>query len=220
MTFIINFHGIGEAKRPYEEGEKPYWISVDSFRAILDLAAAQDMPIGLSFDDGNDSDYLYAVPELQKRGLSADFFVLAGKIDKTGYLSAQQIAAIDNDPLFAIGSHGMDHQPWPLQDDAALMREIAQSQAILSQICGRSIESAGLPFGRYDRRVMAALKKSGYKIVYSSDGGPRLRRAMPIPRFSVRNDTKIEALAQMISKWQSMAQVIKTEMRVSLKALR
>jgi hypothetical protein len=43
---------------------------------------------------------------------------------------------------------------------------------------------------------------------------------MPIPRFSVRNDTKIEALAQMISKWQSMTQVIKTEMRVSLKALR
>lgn len=220
MQFILNFHGIGEARRPYEDGEEPYWISQSFFHEILDLVQEQPVPIRISFDDANDSDYYIGMAELQKRGIAADFYVLAGKLGQSGYLSEAQVKSIDDNPLFNIGSHGMDHQPWPELDDAALMREITQSKAILSEICGRSIDSVGLPFGRYDRRIITALKKAGYKIIYSSDGGPRLRRAMPIPRFSVRGDTSLEALAQMVSKWQSMHQAIKTEIRVTLKALR
>lgn len=219
MTFIINFHGIGEAKRPYEDGEEPYWISAERFFAILDLVEAQKRPVGLSFDDGNDSDFLIALPELRKRGLRADIFVLAGKINQPGYLSTAQVAAIDADPLFTIGSHGMDHQPWPEQDDDSLIREVVQSRAILSQICGRPIETAGLPFGRYDRRVLNALRNAGYTIIYSSDGGPRLRAAMPIPRFSIRNDTSLDLLAQMLTTWQSMTHRVLVDIRAFLKAL-
>lgn len=114
----------------------------------------------------------------------------------------------------------MDHQPWPELDDAALMREITQSKAILSEICGRTIDSAGLPFGRYDRRIITALKKAGYKIIYSSDGGPRLRRAMPIPRFSVRNDMALHRLADIMLTCHSFGRRAKNEAKNMLKSWR
>ncbi|MEO1045708.1 MAG: polysaccharide deacetylase family protein [Pseudomonadota bacterium] len=219
MTFILNFHGLGTPKRPYEEGEAPYWISESVFHDTLDLVERTSAPLSITFDDGNDSDYHIAVPELRRRAMKASFFVLVGKLDQTGYLTSEQVAEIDSDPLFAIGSHGMDHQPWPDQDDAALTRELVRSRDILSQICGRSIDDAGLPFGRYDRRVMQALKQAGYGAIYSSDGGPRLSDSNPIPRFSVRKDTSMDGFGDFLANAQSSSARVRQEAKCIMKQL-
>jgi peptidoglycan/xylan/chitin deacetylase (PgdA/CDA1 family) len=220
MTFILNFHGIGTAKRPFEDGEEPYWITEERFIEILDLAQASGQPFAITFDDGNDSDYLIALPELKKRGLAAVFFVLAGKLDETGYLSRDQVADIDREELFTIGTHGMDHQPWPDVEAPELEREISTSNTILSEICGREIDQAGLPFGRYNREVMAKLKRTGHKTIYSSDGGPRLTGANPIPRFSVRQDTVLQMLADMMKTCQSISRRVKNETKSIIKSWR
>jgi len=220
MSFVLNFHGIGEAKRAYEDGEEPYWIADDQYRAALDIVEAASEPVSITFDDGNDSDYLLGVPELQMRGLEATFFVLAGKIGRTGYLTREMVAQIDADRLFSIGSHGMDHRAWPDLDDDELQGEIAGAQSLLGEICGRLVTDAGLPFGRYDRRVMGLLKKSGHSCIYSSDGMPRLRHTNPIPRYSIRKDTDMRSLAEMIANQGSIMARAKSELRSTLKALR
>lgn len=217
MSFILNFHGIGKPERPFEENEDPYWISQDQFIAILDNIEQRDVHI--TFDDGNDSDALIAAPILSQRGLKADFFVLAGKIGRKGYLSETQIKRLEGDPLFSIGSHGMDHRAWTDIDDAALSYEVKTSQNRLSQLCGRMVDSAGLPFGRYNRRVLKALKIAGYNSVYSSDGSPKLSSVSPIPRFSIRNDTDIPQLENDIDNNQAMIKRLKNEAKIGLKAL-
>ncbi|MHA7820212.1 MAG: polysaccharide deacetylase family protein [Erythrobacter sp.] len=219
MSFVLNFHGIGSAKRPYEEGEEPYWIDEETFSACLDIAGASKVPVEITFDDGNDSDYLIAVPELRKRGLKATFFVLAGKLDKPGYLTSEQVREIDADPLFSIGSHGMDHQPWPLLGDDELLRETVRSQHILEELCGRRIDAAGLPFGRYDRRVMRRLANQGYTTIYSSDGSPRLGSGTPIPRFSMRTDTQLAQLASRIEASRGFVSRLRRELTSRLKSL-
>ena len=216
----MNFHGLGAAKRPYEDGEEPYWISEEQFRAALDLVEDAAVPVVITFDDGNDSDYLLGVPELRKRGLEATFFVLAGKIGRSGYLTREMVAEIDADPLFAIGSHGMDHRAWPDLADTDLQNEIAGAQSTLSEICGRPVSEAGLPFGRYDRRVLAKLQETGHSTIYSSDGMPRLRQSNPIPRYSIRKDTSMGDLAKMIANQGSIMARAKSELRSTLKALR
>lgn len=219
MQFILNFHGIGHAKRPYEDNEQPYWVDEGYFCQILDFIQSQKSQIGITFDDGNDSDYLIAAPELRKRGLGAEFFILAGKLGQMGYLNSDQVMALDQDPSFAIGSHGMDHRPWTELDTDALHYEVTHSQSILSEICGRTIDTVGLPFGRYNRTVIQKLNKVNYRKIYSSDGGARLTGANPIARYSIRNDLAIDSLANMIKTYERMASRIKSEARATLKSM-
>ncbi|WP_438727179.1 polysaccharide deacetylase family protein [Parasphingorhabdus sp. DH2-15] len=219
MHFIINFHGIGAPVRAFEYGEEPYWISRDFFTDILDMLQRQPRPFAISFDDGNNSDYAIAVPELQQRRLKADFFVLAGKLNQPGYLTSDQVRIIDNDDLFTIGSHGLHHQPWPDLDKDEMQREITASRAILSDLCNRPIVDAGLPFGRYNRNVMRSLQNAGYKRIYSSDGGQRVITTNPIPRFSVRNDTALSDLADTLNNSAHISQRIRNEVKARIKAL-
>ncbi len=220
MSLILNFHGIGSPDRPYEAGEEPYWISEEQFTSFLDFAQSASTPIKITFDDGNGSDFSIAVPELRQRGIKATFFVLAGKLDQAGYLSSCQAVEIDTDPLFLIGSHGMDHQPWPELSQDELLRETAHSQQILSQLCGRPITEVGLPFGRYDRRTLKRLIEQGYKTIYSSDGSPRFTSDNPIPRFSPRKTTSLSDLRTLVRNGDSVASRLKREAILRVKALR
>ena len=45
----------------------------------------------LSFDDGNSSDVEIALPALRERGLPRRFFVVAGRLDRPGSLSRDDV---------------------------------------------------------------------------------------------------------------------------------
>jgi len=221
MPFILNFHGIGAATtRDYEEGERPYWISVERFRMLLDTFAApiRSGRMVLTFDDGNASDAEIAAPELIERGVSAMIFVLAGKLDRPGYLSSEQVRELDAKG-FTIGSHGLDHRPWPSLGDDDLRAETAESRAILERILARPVTSAALPFGRYDGRVLRALRAADYKMVYSSDGAQRLTSASPIPRFSVRDDTDDRSIVERMNATAPIRRAAQ-ELKIRMKAAR
>ena len=161
--FIINFHGVGKPPRAYELGEEPYWVDRVYFENILDFVAQHPFSTGvrLTFDDGNSSDYAIAAPELRRRGLSGSFFVLAGKLGREGYLSSVQVRELSAEG-FEIGSHGLNHVVWTNASNAELAREINDSKAILEDITGRSVQSAAVPFGLYDRHVLRELSRHDY----------------------------------------------------------
>ena len=219
MSLVLNFHGIGEASRDFEQGEQPYWLEIGSFTRILDVIAKAQCrgQVMITFDDGNASDFLIAAPELRKRGLQAHFFVLAGKLGEPGYLAAENVAALDSNPDFTIGSHGMMHRPWPECPDDELEWEVSEAKAILSEVCSRPITDVGLPFGRYNRRVLRKLGHHGHTKIYSSDGMPRLTKYGPIPRFSLRNDMPMSKLLRKISHPVPFANRVENELRALVK---
>ena len=181
------FHGIGTPGRTLEPGEAPYWISTDRFERVLDQvqAAAHPDRIRLSFDDGNASDHDIALPRLRARGLSADFFVLSGRIGQPGSLSAEQIRALAAVGM-GIGSHGITHRDWRRIGAVDLEAEVTGSRAVIEGILGRPVTTAGIPFGSYDARVLAALRRAGYEAACSSDRGTMNPQAFLRPRTSVR----------------------------------
>lgn len=195
----ITFHGIGTPRRTLEPGEAPYWISTPRFEAILDRIAAQPDPsrFRISFDDGNLSDLDVALPRLIARNLSADVFVLAGRIGQTGSLSAADIRALAA-ACQRIGSHGIHHRDWRRIPPAELHAELTQSRAALAAITGAPITTASIPFGSYNGRVLTALKSAGYSAAYSSDRGAMTDTAYLRPRTSVRDDTDDAALTQIL----------------------
>ena len=48
----------------------------------------------ISFDDGNASDVGIALPELERRGLKAVFFLLAGRLGQPGSLTEADVTAM------------------------------------------------------------------------------------------------------------------------------
>jgi peptidoglycan/xylan/chitin deacetylase (PgdA/CDA1 family) len=218
--FVINFHGIGNPPRAYEPGEESYWIDRVHFKNILDFVAQRPLGAGvrLTFDDGNSSDYAIAAPELMRRGLGARFFVLAGKFGQEGYLSRAEVRDLAAQG-FEVGSHGLDHVAWTNASDAALVREIKDSKAILEDVTGCPVRSAAVPFGIYDRRVLRELSRHGYQNVFSSDGGPRLTAMVPTPRYSLQRRVVLTSLASLIETSASFSRRARTEARAVIKAL-
>jgi peptidoglycan/xylan/chitin deacetylase (PgdA/CDA1 family) len=81
-----------------------------------------------------------------------------------------------------IGTHGMHHVDWSKLDDARLHIETVDARHRLEDICGCEIGEASIPFGRYDRRVLAKLKAEGYNHVYTSGRGFTTPEAWLKPR--------------------------------------
>ena len=86
-------HGVGTPVRPLEPGEDQYWIKEDQLLDIVDYVRRAQTPVLLSFDDGNASDFDTALPILQRFGVTAQFFVVAGRVGQPGWLDAEALRA-------------------------------------------------------------------------------------------------------------------------------
>ncbi|MFC0532189.1 polysaccharide deacetylase family protein [Phytohabitans kaempferiae] len=182
---VINicFHGVGKPRRELEPGEAPYWVEEDQFLAILDEIATWPS-VRISFDDGNASDVDIALPALVERGLTADFFVLAGRLDSAGSLGEDDVRELRRRGM-TVGSHGMWHRPWRGMDPGTSNDELVEARTRLAGVIGEPIETAACPLGRYDRRLLTEMRRLGYKRVFTSDRRAARRDAWLQPRFSV-----------------------------------
>lgn len=186
----INFHGVGVPHAAVPADEVPYWLSVARFAEVVARIAklkASGRDLRITFDDGNSSDLLEAAPILARHGLLAEFFVLTGRFDDPRYLSPAQLCELSA-LGHGIGLHGRDHVDWRRLDGAGLAAETTGARAALAEVTGRMATSVAIPFGAYDRRVMAALKVAGFTAIHTSDGGPARDGALVRPRTSLRSD--------------------------------
>lgn len=170
---ILNFHGLGRPSGGIPDDERRYWLSVGEFERVLDevLEAPPGMPpVEITFDDGNQSDLELALPALRHRGLRATFFICAGRLGQPHYLDAGGLRALVAEGM-KIGSHGGDHVDWRRQDDAGLGIELEGARQRLEEAVGTPIREASIPFGSYDKRVLARLRAGRWRAAYSSDGG-------------------------------------------------
>jgi peptidoglycan/xylan/chitin deacetylase (PgdA/CDA1 family) len=180
----LTFHGVGEPPRPLAPGEAAVWLSGPRFLALLDAVRDHD-DIRISFDDSNRSDVDIALPALLDRGMSATFFVLAGRLDEPDRLGAEDVRRLVTAGM-GVGSHGLLHRDWRRLDERELTEELMASRRILESVAGTPVADASVPFGSYDRRVLTrARRDSGYARVFTSDGGTARADAWLQPRTSM-----------------------------------
>jgi peptidoglycan/xylan/chitin deacetylase (PgdA/CDA1 family) len=191
---VINlcFHGIGTPRRELEPGEAPYWVTVDLFHAVLDEASGWPN-VQLSFDDGNASDVDIALPALAERGLSADFFVLAGRLGSPGSLDEDAVRRLRRAGM-RVGTHGWAHRSWRNMDGTTRADELVVARQRLAAVAGTAVDRAACPLGQYDRKLLTHLRTLGYDRVFTSDRRPAQSHAWLQPRYSVRRHDTRESL--------------------------
>ena len=131
--------------------------------------ALPSKPIVISFDDGYLSHYSKAMPVLKALGWSG---VLNLEIDnvRPGDLTASQVRG-----LIAAGwevdSHTLTHPDLTTVSDSQLRQELAGSRAYLRKHFHVPANFFCYPAGRYDSRVVAAVKAAGYKAATTTQPG-------------------------------------------------
>jgi peptidoglycan/xylan/chitin deacetylase (PgdA/CDA1 family) len=171
---FLTFHGVGEPPPGTDAAEQKFWLEEKAFLSALDVICTATSSLAsavrVTFDDGNTSDVDIALPALLKRGLTASFFLCAGRIGTPDYLDRLAIRDLLSAGM-AIGSHGMHHADWRNVNDAELDAEIAGARRKLEDVGGREVDEVSIPFGSYDRRVLAKLRSESFRRAYTSDGG-------------------------------------------------
>lgn len=183
----LTVHGIGKPPRELEPGEDGTWVTVAQFEQVMDAAVGRP-DVRITFDDGNSSDIEIALPRLLERGLTAEFFVLAGMLGEPGRLDKADVRELHSAGM-RIGSHGWSHRDWRKVDFPHAVEEMVTAPQVLSSIIGEPVTRVAVPFGSYDRLVLSRLRHAGATLVYTSDGGAASPDSWQQARTSLRHDT-------------------------------
>lgn len=183
-VFNLCFHGIGTPGRALEPDEELYWVEEAQFEDLLEVIGRYPS-VRITFDDGNASDAALALPALRRHDLKATFFIISGRLDQPGSLTSAAARGLVRGGM-TVGSHGMWHRSWRSVNDQELHEELVEAADAIADAAGQPVREVACPFGFYDRRVLAAIRRRGFRRVYTVDGGPARSDAWLQSRYTVR----------------------------------
>ncbi|MDO5435329.1 MAG: polysaccharide deacetylase family protein [Clostridia bacterium] len=147
----------------------------------------------LTFDDGLRDVFDVAYPFLKKEGIPFTAFVLSGKLGQPGYLTAEQLQILADDPLVTIGSHGVSHAHLSRLDEETQKAELETSKAELEDLLRQPVKYFAYPFGDFNETTLRLIKGAGYEAAFAVEGRPLTRRGQGapyrIPRLSIADNT-------------------------------
>lgn len=163
-------------------------------------APLPEKSVVITFDDGYESNYLYAFPILQKYGLRAVIFPIGNEVRLDGanppgwhtYLSEEQMREMHASGLIEFGSHTYAMHDYYngvpcLQAFAAadIAADLEQGEEMFAHIgLPRSIAIA-YPFGKYGDAAKTACQAVGYRLAFTTKSGrvSNASDALALPRM-------------------------------------
>ena len=121
------------------------------------------LPVIISFDDGWETQFEYALPTLEKYHYTATFFVVTDYIGRPGFISWPQLHTLLTEGM-TIGSHTRSHpRLTKIRDPEKLWDQIYNSKAILETQLEAPVEEFAYPYGLHNAKAAAAVKQAGYR---------------------------------------------------------
>lgn len=166
-----------------------------SLREALEAKArgSRERLVALTFDDGYADFRERAMPVLERHGMTATVYVVAGRLDMTNDWDADApqvrlMAAGDIRAAAAsgheIGSHGWTHLRLAGAEAAQLRHEVQASRAMLEDVLQEPVPGFCFPYGSHDDAAVDAVAAAGYRyacVTDTYDGQDSFR----VPRYYV-----------------------------------
>jgi len=144
-------------------------------------SALPSKPIMLSFDDSHEEHFSIAAREMKKYGFKGVFFIMTIAIDKPNYLSSEEIKSL-SDEGHTIACHTYDHPLLTKLRDNEWTKEIDEPRRQLEKIIGKPVYYFAYPYGGWNERAIAELKKSGIKAAFQLSE----QQSQTDPLFTIR----------------------------------
>ncbi len=145
-----------------------------TLREYLAQAQVDEKAVALTFDDGYESIYQYALPILQEYDIRATVFVIShylGKMDdwdvnfggiRFRHLDADGVRAL-HDAGWEIGSHTCSHWDLTRLSAAGRREEVTASKMELERLTQAQVQTISYPFGNTNAEVIADCRAAGYE---------------------------------------------------------
>jgi len=155
--------------KPTDFGGQMEWLARHGYHAVtLDTVwrfwhgrgTLSGHPIVVSFDDGYRSDVGVALPVLKRHGWPGVLNLKVGNL-KPGDLRPVGVRRLIG-AGWEIDAHTITHPDLTRVDDARLRYEVAGSRKQLRHMFHVPVDFFCYPAGRYDARVIAAVRQAGY----------------------------------------------------------
>ncbi len=126
-------------------------------------------PVLLTFDDGTASQYTNALPELNKHGFKALFFIMTVTLGRPGYLSREQVKGLSEQGQF-IGCHSWDHHNVKQYTTTDWALQLDKPTKVLEKVTGSRIKYFAYPYGAWNDEAIRHLKGKGYVSAFQLSG--------------------------------------------------
>ncbi len=217
---VLMYHGLEDSRYPYvskDNSERLYVISNEIFEEHLRCIQSNNVKtcllteitpetfsfenrIFITFDDGHVSNFLIALPILQKFSFNADFFITTSWIGSKEYMSRNQIRQLYLEGM-GIGSHAHTHKFLTEMSDKEVYNELLISKNILEDITGSSITTLSLPGGRVNKRIMEIARSLGYDVLCTSRYGLwDCCNSRVIPRIPIKKNISTVIFNKILKK--------------------
>jgi len=143
------------------------------------LAGKRDLPakpVVITFDDGYEDNFTTALPILEKYGLRAAVFIAVNKVGQPGYMSWDQMQAMQARNI-DIGSHTLSHTALTTLSPAQWEQEIQNSKLELEQRLSKPVTFLAYPHGLFSPAMFEYLKSAGYNGAFSGVTGLNFKDA-------------------------------------------
>jgi peptidoglycan/xylan/chitin deacetylase (PgdA/CDA1 family) len=160
-------------------------------RCIDEHKPLPDKSVLITFDDGYQGVYQYALPELRKRYMHATLFLTTSSIGKKDKnyprITVDQIHKMSRDYLVDLASHTVNHDELSKLSPDQCRYELQHSKAVLEDLTGKPCVALAYPYGDFNQQVLAATQTAGYQVAFAgySDAIASHLKRYTIPRIYV-----------------------------------
>lgn len=214
---ILMYHVIGDppAGAPYPElyvsasafAGQMRWLARHGFRAVTQRdvwnhwhrgGALPRKPIVVSFDDGYRSVATTALSEMRLRSWPGVLNLTVKNLRVSGGLSEYKVRTLVA-AGWELASHTLTHPDLTSLSDRTLSGEVTGSRAVLRSRFGVPVDFFCYPAGRYDARVIRAVRRAGYLGATTTlDGLARPEQPYELRRVRVSGSDGVGGLADKL----------------------
>lgn len=183
---ILCYHQVRDYRSSDSKTARDYIVPVSTFRqqmqALADsgyqsilpgelydyLTTGKSIPpksVMITFDDSRADQVTAALPELNRHGFKAVFFIMTVALNKPGYMSREQVKQLA-DEGHVIGSHTYDHKNVKTYTPDDWVDQVQKPSIQLQTITGKPVEYFAYPFGLWDKDAISRLKDHDFKAVF------------------------------------------------------
>ena len=146
-------------------------VDFDDLRAyFLGVSPLPARPVILTFDDGYRDLYTTAFPILRAHNFKAVAYLVSGFLGFSNNVTREQVQEMAQNGI-QIGAHTLSHIDLTKASNDELTRQLVDSKADLETLIGHPVVDFCYPAGRFDGRVVAAVKAAGYQTATTTQPG-------------------------------------------------
>jgi peptidoglycan/xylan/chitin deacetylase (PgdA/CDA1 family) len=190
--------------------------------------------VAITFDDGFADNYDCALPHLLAFGFIATWFVVSGDVGAVSRwrdADAPQRPMLNRKQLEEMAAAGMEmaahtrtHLRLTEVDQAMMDNEVRGSRQDLEDMLGRPVTSFAYPYGRLNEAVVEAVRRSGYKIAFTTQTGwlgsepdpLKVRRVAVFAGDNLSTFARKIVFADTDVSWPKMADYVTTRIKSRL----